>query len=445
MQQLQKVLTLSIQLTFLLVVTVFSQQVLASKAGEVSDQTRVVSLSPKDLPALKDRNPKGYSLAAVKNGRLVPIPYQIDERRESSFIYMKEKSKKDKENDPLVGKELFFDGNDELIFMFKDAGDRLKSLMQVDGSLVSEIELDNYAGQKKYVYLVKDAVRESDTYYVRFSSELGRVETDYYALKVDPKNAFMWEEFYYDSFVGAKPGRPIDTIKLRMESNALAVVPLNLNNKHMVAEVVAEKSGPIRSTTEYKVTLRLLASPVMNFDLQIVHHEQSFSYNSRVTIPAFRRRLVSKAAMNASVDFNDLIGATVTTSATPTLTGIVDGETSEVEEKMKAASFKLNEHNWIFMGTKDGFSMLNDFIVETQEELPMGVVYEESKDVELAPEYFKGQMPMLGFYMLKTPLKGFMQITNTTKMYSDPIDIPPAEFAKLTTRDLKVKVIPLGR
>ena len=333
-----------------------------------------------------------------------------------------------------------FDGNDEFIFMFKDAGARLKNMMRVDGDLAAEIELKDFQGKRKYVYLVKDAIRGSDVHYVRFSSELGRVETDYYALQVDPKNAFMWEEFYYDSYVGAKAGRPIDTIKLRMYSKAAGLVPLNLNNKHMVATVVAEKSGPIRSTTEYKVTLKLLGSPVMKFDLQIVHHEQSFSYNSRVMIPAIRRRLVSKASMHVSTDFIDLMGAEIRYSNGPSQAGIVDGETSEIEKEFGDIVFNVNEPHWLFVGTKDGFSMLNSFFVETKEDLPMGVMYEENLDKELSPEYFKGQMPMVGFKMHRTPLGGFMQITNTTKMYSEPIDMDPAEFAKLTTRDLSIKV-----
>ncbi len=417
----------------------------ATSAGEVSDLTRVVSLSPEDLPELSGRNPGAYSLAAVHNNRMVPIPFQIDERRESGFIYMKERSKKEKKKDPQVGKELFFDGNDEFLFMFKDAGDRVKNMMRIDGKLAAEIEMKNHKGERRYVYLVEDAVRESDTYYVRFSSELGRVETDYYALKVDPKNAFMWEEFYYDSFIGARSGRPIDTIKLRMYSKALAAVPMNLNNKHMVAKVVAEKSGPIRSTTEYKVTLKLLGSPVMKFDLQIVHHEQSFSYNSRVNIPSLRRRLVSKAAMNVSTDFIDLLNAEVRVSGGPSEPGIVDGETSEVEKEMAKVVFEVNKPNWLFIGTKDGFSMLNSFFVETQEELPMGLVYEENLDEELTPEYFKGQMPMLGFKMHRTPLGGFMQITNKTTMFNQDIDIDPAEFVKMVDRDIGLKVYDIRR
>lgn len=183
----------------------------------------------------------------------------------------------------------------------------------------------------------------------------------------------------------------------------------------------------------------------MNFDLQIVHHEQSFSYNSRVEIPAIRRRFVSKAAMNVSTDFIDLYGAEIRTSSGPSQPAIVDGETSEIEKEMMAAPFNINEKNWIWVGTKDGFSMLNNFIVETDEEIPMNMYFEEDKEAELAPEYFKGQMPMVGFFMQRTPLKGFMQITNKTSMYADPIDIDPAKFAELTERDLNVKVIELSR
>ena len=119
-------------------ISVTAHAVEATSAGEVSDLTRVVSLSPEDLPELSGRNPGAYSLAAVHNNRMVPIPFQIDERRESGFIYMKERSKKEKKKDPLVGKELFFDGDDEFLFMFKDAGDRVKNMMRVDGKLVGD-------------------------------------------------------------------------------------------------------------------------------------------------------------------------------------------------------------------------------------------------------------------------------------------------------------------
>lgn len=419
---------------------VLSNPVLSSIGGQIADEALVVALTPKHLGMIVGTRPDSYSLAAVQQGRLRPIPYQFDEITKSGFVYMEGNSDKAKKENPIEGKVGLFDGNDELLFMLKDAGSRKPNMMNTDGEVIAEIAVDTYDGKKKYVYLMKGSRLESDIYYVRFSAELGRVETDYYALKVNPDNAFMWEEFYYDSFDGVKPGRPLDTITLRMYSRALAFIPLNLNNKHMVAEVVAEKSGPIRSTTQYKVSVNLLKAPIMKFDLQIVHHEQAISYNSRVEIPPIRRRMVSKAAMNASVDGLNLYGAEVYASTGPKKPAIVDGKISDVEKEMLNVEFQTNEPSWVFLDSKYKFSYLNHFIVETDEEIPMGVVYEENKDKELPPEYYKGQMPMLGFMMHRNPMKGFMQITNATHMFNKSVDIDVTEFADLVVRKPKVSV-----
>ncbi len=408
---------------------------------EVVDNAKVIALTPAELGILNNKNPQSYSLVAVKRGKLEPIPYQFDEIRESGFVFMKDINAKGKDDDALVGKEGVFDGKDELLFMLKDAGERKTNFMKADGKLIAEISVLNASGEPRYVYLVKDALLSSEQHYVRFSSTLGRVETDYYALKVDPGNAFMWQEFSYDSFTGEKPGRPLDTVTLRMYSNALAVVPLNLNNKHMIAKVVAEKSGPIRSTTEYKVVVALMKAPIMNFTLQIEHTEQSVSYNSRVFIPAVRRRMVSKAAMNASFDGNNLLGASVYASEGPTQPGIVDGQVSEIEKEMLKVEFKTNEPSWVLLSTKDGFSFMNHFIVETDEEIPMGIVYEENPNHSEPPEYFKGQMPMLGFMMHRTPLKGFMQVTNTAYMFDDEVKGDAHAFAKAVASKPKVTTV----
>src|SRR5690606_12358359 len=159
---------------------------LASIGGEVADNALVVSITPAELDVIRGHDTSPYSLAAVKDGALKPIPYQFDERTESGFIYMKNNPDKAKKEDPLVGKEGFFDGNDQLIFMMKDGGARKSSSMKADGELLAEIAVDNYKGEQRYVYLVKGARLQSEDYYVRFSAQLGRVETDYYALKVDP-------------------------------------------------------------------------------------------------------------------------------------------------------------------------------------------------------------------------------------------------------------------
>ena len=427
-------------LSLALSLLVLATSALASKGGELADKARVVTVSASELKVIENTNFALYSLSAVREGRLVPIPHQFEEYTESGFVYLPNMPEKEKKENPLVGKPDIFDSKDELLFMLKDAGPRKSKDMISDGKLIAEIEVTDYQGNKKYVYLVEGARFQAEDYYVRFSAQLGRVETDYYALKVDPANAFVWQEFQYESYTGRYTKKPIDTLKLRMSSNILAAVPLTMTNKNMIARVVDEKSGPIRSTTEYKVTLTYLKAPIMSFDLQILHHEQDFTYDSKVTVPAVRRRFVSKASMMVSMDGNDLRGAEVRTSKGPKTPAIVDGAISPLEQEMIDAVFLEDEINWYFINTDEGFSALVNFTVEGDEHMPMVVVYEEEPERELKPEHNKGQMPNVGFGLARTPMKGDMRIITYTHMFNQAIDIDATEFADHVIRKPKIVV-----
>jgi hypothetical protein len=415
----------------------------ASKAGEIADNSRVISLKPEQLPALKGGRISSFSLAAVSGGRMNPIPYQFDERTESGYIHMSSLNKKLQKDDPLLGTEGFFDENDELLFMLKDAGPRRKNGMATDGKAISEIEIYSSSGERRYVYVVQDARLESDTYYVRYSSELGRVETDYYALKVNPKNAFMWEEFYYDNFDGAHPRQPVDTIKIWMKSNALGGVPITVHNKHMVAKVIAEKSGPIRSTTEYKLTLTYFKTPLLAMKLQIVHHEQEISYDSQLEIPKVRRRLIAKPVLRLSMDGYDLQGSTIRYKGGPSEPGIVDGEISEVEKRMRDTAIDYKDDNWVWLDSNYGFMLFSNFKLITDEEAPMKVFYVDDLEGKDKSEFYKGNLPNAGFEITKIPLKGMFRVIVDLKMFSEDLDTGVDKFVELINAEPRVKVFNL--
>lgn len=416
---------------------------MASKGGELSDKTRVVTLKPDQVSAIKGGKISSYSLAAVNGGRMSPIPFQFDERTKMGYVYMKDIDKKYKEEDPLIGKEGFFDENDELIFMLKDAGPRRKNGMAADGNVISEIELKSYDNQSVYVYLIEGARAESENYYVRYSSQLGRVETDYYALKVSPKNAFMWEEFYYDSFDGSHPRKPVDTIKIEMKGNAFAGVPVTLTNKNLVAKAIAEKSGPIRATTQYVLTLTYLKTPLLQMKLQIVHHEHEIRYDAFTEIPAVRRRLVGKPSIKMSLDGYDLQGAEVRAKGGPKEPAIVDGEISVIEEQLLSTVVEAGVSNWLWMDSHYGFMLFSNFKIESAEPVEMHIVYQDNTDEQDKSEYYKGQSPNAGFGIPFIPLTGEMRIIVDLKMYSETLDIEVEKFADMINKEPAVKVFNL--
>lgn len=419
---------------------IFSLPALASKAGETADNSRVITLKPDQLSVIKGARIASFSLAAVSGGRMNPIPYQFDERTKSGYVYMPELENKLKDEDPLLGTEGFYDENDDLLFMLKDAGPRRKNGMATDGKVIAEIEVAGYDGAKGYVYLVEGARLESENYYVRFSSKLGRVETDYYALKVDPKNAFMWQEFYYDSFDGAHPRKPVDTIKIHMKANAIASVPVELTNKNIVAQAIAEKSGPVRSTTQYKMTLTYLKTPLLNMKLQILHYEQEINYDAQIEIPPVRRRLVGKPELKISIDGYDLQGAEVRMKGGPKDPAIVDGQISEVEKEMRATPLEAGVDQWLWLDSHYRFMLVSNFNVTGTADAPLEVLYEDEMDSDDKSEYYKGQLPNAGFLIPKLALEGTMRIDVELKMFNEELDISVEDFVNIVNRKPEIKV-----
>ncbi len=428
-----------------LVSGLFSTHILASKGGELADKTKVVVLKPDQLPNIKGTRISSYSLAAVHGGRMNPIPYQFDERTTQGYIFIKGLDKKYHQEDPILGEEGYFDGNDELLFMLKDAGPRKRDGMATDGKIISEIELSTYNNQKVYVYLIEKARLESENAYVRYSSALGRVETDYYALKVDPNNAFMWQEFYYDSFDGAHPRQPVDTIKLYLNSRPLGGIPLTINNKHTVARALAEKAGPIRVTTEYKLNIVYLKAPLLNIKLQIVYHEHEISYQAQLDIPQVRRRLIARPILRLSLDGYDLHGASVRAQGGPKEAGIVDGQISEIEKQLQETQLKQNEKSWLWMDSHYGFMLLSNFSLQTEsdEEIPISIFYNDDAEAMDKPEYHKGHLPNAGFEIRHIPLKGLFKLQIDLLMYNDRLDIQVEDFVDMVNRQPAIKVFNL--
>lgn len=127
------------------------------------------------LVGLPDRRISRYRLYALRGDRLVPIPYQFDARDEDDvFILSAAKAETDR-----------FDANDELVFMAKDAGDRIDDATRPAGAdAVVEIEAsDPLGGETAWVYLAHfrgSAPEPSSERYVTFERETNGMRSALY-------------------------------------------------------------------------------------------------------------------------------------------------------------------------------------------------------------------------------------------------------------------------
>jgi len=253
----------------------------------------------------------------------------------------------------------------------------------------------------------------------------------------------MWQEFYYDSFDGAHPRKPVDTIKVHMKGNALASVPVELTNKNIVAKAIAEKSGPIRSTTQYKLMLTYLKTPLLNMKLQILHYEQEINYDAQTEIPPVRRRFVGKPELRISIDGYDLHGAELRMQGGPKEPAIVDGQISEVEKELRATVLEAGQDQWLWLDSRFGFMLLSNFSVTGTADTPLEVLYEDETESDDKSQYYKGQLPNAGFLIPKVPLEGTMLINVELKMFNEALDISVGEFADIVNKKPHIKVFKL--
>ena len=408
------------RLTGLLLGILLSANTLAAMAPPLStiDAFKVITVEGEDIPMALGLPLEDLSLAAIVDNVLEPVPFQFDQYNIGGAVYF------DGWDVPMAGDAKLLDATDKLLFLFKDAGSRRTPDDRYDGSVLAEIMLKDSAGFERYVYLVRGSRLRSEEQYVRYSSEMGLVETDFYMLRYNKKNHLKWDDFQATNFVGE---RPLDSMKLRLNAGLVApVAPTELNNDDLVALPTGERIGPIRTTTQLETTLYLLKLPLLKLSLQIHHYPKTIMYDVRVIMPEVRRRLLYDPSITMTLDANRLLGSTVRMANGPKEPAIVDGAVGAIEEEMRKAAF-TPESNWIWVSTKRNLDVVAfiNYLGDFNE--PLAPFLDDDMNKEDPPEVFPGQLPNVGYTIKSFPMDGFVGFVVSMNI-SDGFDGEPEVF-----------------
>lgn len=394
---------------------------------------KVVTIEGEDLPSVVGLPLEQLSLAAMVDGVMEPVPFQIDQYNEGGAIYFEGWEV------PMAGTAERFDPTDKLLFIFKDAGERRPDNAIYDGEVRAEILLKDAEGTERFVYLVQNSRLRSEEQYVRYSAELGLVETDFYSLTYDPENHFLWTDFRYINYVG---DRPLDALKLLVNGGiitSLAEVELDADN--LIAKPKGELIGPIRTTAQLSFDIYFMGLPILEFGIQIHHYPKSLTYDVRGTIPEFRRMMVRNPVISMSLDANKLMGATIHTSAAPELQGIVDGTIDPTEKKIIKAGLDPHD-NWIWVSSKRNLDFISfvDYLGDFNSS--MKLLLEDDLHTISDRELFPGHSPNTGYIIEEFPKSGFVGIVVSLYM-NDGFEGDPREFAPnvRTLPDIEVRAM----
>lgn len=183
------------------------------------------------------------SILASKDGKLSPIPFQIDERDRKGHYIMKfgKTAGKDEDNGAL-------DANDELVFMVSDAGDRLPS-SELAGRLEIEITDPRNLNQRAWAYLARydsGKTPRSTVDYVTYDPKAERVISDRYILGYR-KGYMFYNDLIYPTSNGGNGKDFMDRIKVRIRVEFFkGKMNIQRSEDDVRAEVQGWIDGPVR-------------------------------------------------------------------------------------------------------------------------------------------------------------------------------------------------------
>lgn len=372
------------------------------------------------------------SIMAIKGNKLVPIPFQFDEYDETGLVYID----KITQNKPqgTLGK---LDEDDELVFMFRDAGTEKISentAPEKHVNILSEIKLDTPNHAPRYAYLVEGNCNRSDADYVNMSLEKGEIETTLFKISFNPKNVVKDLEVkpkcgpYYGQNV-------IDSFYVTMSTGILNEnIRFGMNSMDNIQAIpVGVKDGPIRACVLFKGRLRYLGMPTpfkqfinVNFYEQACNVPSRFSLDSLDTVK-YLINFIKKPRVEISIDLYNLKGARLTFDNVydpkhPNQTGVVDNTICEFEKKIQQSRLP---GEWVYFDSNQGWNFFfsnrmhieqGGLFDEYLDGIRIHFIYEDNLSSRRDYERYPGAEPRLGVTVEGIPTQALNLMSTLRKI-----------------------------
>ena len=376
----------------------------------------------KNVPQLEGESIEELSVMTVRKGKLVPIPFQIDELDVEAWVYIKDNPIYD-----LKGKEGIFDEDDELLFMYRDTGIEkynpashpLKS-----GKIMLELEFnDNKKDNNRYAYIVKGSKERSSADYVHFNTETNQGDTTFYSFQTKEDNILEFTDF--KAKVGDRQDiKVLDALIVNIATNVFSSWSprIKLDNfDNLKAAPFATKDGAIRSVTTLKLWVIIAKVPVFRIVAQLGVWDQGLGIPVRLELPG--GEILTKMLVDPNIDFlldfNKMQGAKINTSLAkgPGEFGIVDGKVDAFE---KNAAISLTD-NWLWLESGHGWDVFFTFDAPSDLDVGLSLFYEDSIKATHPAETDPGANPRMGYRIDRLPKDKLMIDIDITFWFPDTV------------------------
>ncbi|MCG8673225.1 MAG: hypothetical protein MI867_27805 [Pseudomonadales bacterium] len=360
---------------------------------------QIVELKGIEIPDLLQKSFDQLTLFSVKQGILIPIPFQLEDYDAEGYSWFKESGNQ------LLGEENVFDEHDSLFFRYTDSGEKLDDYNASFAQISTEIAVTSpKTGLTRYVYVSDKLNGFIHKPLTQYDQTTGVIESDYFRLKTNPNNFLIWNDFTYQGYQGESTNTLLDTLKIRMDAGViLEGVRVTLDNRNIKTEIQAVKQGPIRTVVLGSAYLTFASVPVIFLDLNVQIYPQQYRIDAKVHVPAILAQLLNTPRATITLDGNNLAGSLLRVSAGSKDPVKVDGSMSEAETALADINLPKND-NWIWLTTQKGFDIIAQLFIPDNFGVPISVFYIDNQEMIEKPERFAGQGPNVGYRIHDIPI-----------------------------------------
>jgi len=343
------------------------------------------------------RKVESMRLYAFRDGRFLPIPFQLDRKTEGGeYIFPKDEPAQRLKAEAGLG------GADELVFMARDLGERGRWEAVFpwgpDAGLTGGLEIrlaDPVTGEEGWAYLFSfdRPPAPSPVDYVTYSPEDDGLTPPTY--NIGFKNPRIRTSLNYASLRGADGGSVdlVDRFKARAEATFLwGKVRIRKDETDFRTRVLDVLDGPVRVIRKAEYSLRIMWNIPTPGALSYTFFYRNFiELPTRLSIPFDVGYVVSEIRSRISLDFNRAVsGAQFYNPRNPD-GAVIDGRMSPSEEALDLGSFK-----WLLVNGPHG-ALLFRVLVDERLPVEMTLFYRDEALREDPPEEEPGQFGNLGW------------------------------------------------
>lgn len=333
----------------------------SADVGDTKTLTRIhdpVILTGAQLPALTGRSRERIRMFARVDGKITAMPFQIDERHEDGGLVISPDDDVSRDEEDLAG----IDGNDELVFMAMDTGDRVdRQDLPAHADVVVEIELtDPKIGARAWAYILHfpgSAPAVSTARYVHFDSAANQAQSQLYEVDYHDRGNFFTSLKIKPS-AGGSGANLVHRTRMRGAptfSFLFGKFTLEFTEEDSMMELSGVKNGPVRATrrVDLSVDLGALFPELPTGRVETHHFRSSFLTPIQVSIPWVVLNLASDFSFVTLTDFREVSDGTKYFDANHPGGLAYEGDPELVVEG--------EDHDW-WVATGDGGSFLQAFL-----------------------------------------------------------------------------------